>query len=77
MRGGQSAVLHANDAAHALIDTTLHESSDAPERLRKTMPSTPTRRAAPPEAIAETIRFASLDAASDVIGSVLRVVGGR
>jgi NAD(P)-dependent dehydrogenase (short-subunit alcohol dehydrogenase family) len=69
--------IRVNAVAPGLTDTTLHESSGVADRYGKIAPSVPLGRGATAEEIAETILFLLSDAASYVVGNVLRVAGGR
>ena len=48
-----------------------------PGRVARIAPSIPLRRAAEPEEIAEAVMFALSEAASYMVGSIIRVGGGR
>ena len=70
--------IRVNAVAPGMTETEIHAlSSGEPGRVARIAPSIPLRRAAQPEEIAEVVLFAMSEAASYVVGSVLRVGGGR
>lgn len=70
--------IRVNAVAPGMTETDIHAvSSGEPGRVARIAPSIPLRRAAQPEEIAEMVLFALSDAASYVVGSILRVGGGR
>ena len=70
--------IRVNAVAPGMTETDIHAlSSGEPGRVARIAPSIPLRRAAQPEEIAEMVLFAMSEAASYVVGSVLRVGGGR
>ena len=72
------AGIRVNAVAPGMTETEIHAlSSGEPGRVARIAPSIPLRRAAQPEEIAEVVLFALSDAASYVVGSILRVGGGR
>ncbi|WP_324133691.1 SDR family oxidoreductase [Bosea sp. (in: a-proteobacteria)] len=72
------AGIRVNAVAPGMTETEIHAlSSGEPGRVARIAPSIPLRRAAQPEEIAEVVLFALSEAASYVVGSVLRVGGGR
>lgn len=72
------AGIRVNAVAPGMTETEIHAlSSGEPGRVARIAPSIPLRRAAQPEEIAEVVLFAMSEAASYVVGSVLRVGGGR
>ncbi|SIP92736.1 SDR family oxidoreductase [Bosea sp. TND4EK4] len=72
------AGIRVNAVAPGMTETEIHAlSSGQPGRVARIAPSIPLRRAAQPEEIAEVVLFAMSEAASYVVGSVLRVGGGR
>jgi NAD(P)-dependent dehydrogenase (short-subunit alcohol dehydrogenase family) len=72
------AGIRVNAVAPGMTETEIHAlSSGEPGRVARIAPSIPLRRAAQPEEIAEVVLFALSEAASYVVGSILRVGGGR
>lgn len=72
------AGIRVNAVAPGMTETEIHAlSSGEPGRVARIAPSIPLKRAAQPEEIAEVVLFALSDAASYVVGSILRVGGGR
>lgn len=70
--------IRVNAVSPGMTETEIHAlSSGEPGRVARIAPSIPLRRAAQPEEIAEVVLFALSEAASYVVGSVLRVGGGR
>lgn len=70
--------IRVNAVAPGMTETEIHAlSSGEPGRVARIAPSIPLRRAAQPEEIAEMVLFAMSEAASYVVGSILRVGGGR
>jgi NAD(P)-dependent dehydrogenase (short-subunit alcohol dehydrogenase family) len=69
--------VRVNAVAPGLVDTDLHVTGGAPDRVERLAPMIPIGRAAAPEEIAEAILYLLSDAASYVTGHVLRAAGGR
>ena len=70
--------IRVNAVAPGMTETDIHAiSSGEPGRVARIAPTIPIKRAAQPEEIAEVVLFALSDAASYVVGSILRVGGGR
>jgi NAD(P)-dependent dehydrogenase (short-subunit alcohol dehydrogenase family) len=70
--------IRVNAVSPGMTETEIHAlSSGEPGRVARIAPSIPLRRAAQPEEIAEVVLFALSEAASYVVGSILRVGGGR
>lgn len=70
--------IRVNAVAPGMTETEIHAlSSGEPGRVARIAPSIPLRRAAQADEIAEMVLFALSDAASYVVGSILRVGGGR
>jgi NAD(P)-dependent dehydrogenase (short-subunit alcohol dehydrogenase family) len=69
--------VRVNAVAPGLVDTDLHATGGAPDRVERLAPMIPVGRAASPEEIAEAVLYLLSDAASYVTGHVLRVAGGR
>ncbi len=72
------AGIRVNAVAPGMTETEIHAvSSGEPGRVARIAPSIPLKRAAQPEEIAEAVLFALSEAASYMVGSILRVGGGR
>ncbi len=72
------AGIRVNAVAPGMTETEIHAlSSGEPGRVARIAPTIPLRRAAQPEEVAEVVLFALSEAASYVVGSILRVGGGR
>ncbi|HEY5795267.1 MAG TPA: SDR family oxidoreductase [Bosea sp. (in: a-proteobacteria)] len=72
------AGIRVNAVAPGMTETDIHAmSSGEPGRVARIAPSIPLKRAAQADEIAEMVLFALSDAASYVVGSILRVGGGR
>jgi NAD(P)-dependent dehydrogenase (short-subunit alcohol dehydrogenase family) len=69
--------IRVNAVAPGLIDTDLHASNGAPDRLRELSPSIPVRRPGRAEEIAEGVVWLLSDAASYTTGAILEIGGGR
>ncbi|OYW98271.1 MAG: NAD(P)-dependent oxidoreductase [Bosea sp. 32-68-6] len=70
--------IRVNAVAPGMTETEIHAlSSGEPGRVARIAPTIPLRRAAQPEEVAEVVLFALSEAASYVVGSILRVGGGR
>jgi NAD(P)-dependent dehydrogenase (short-subunit alcohol dehydrogenase family) len=70
--------IRVNAVSPGMTETEIHAlSSGEPGRVARIAPTIPLRRAAQPEEIAEVVLFALSEAASYVVGSILRVGGGR
>ncbi|KPF72721.1 hypothetical protein IP69_02280 [Bosea sp. AAP35] len=70
--------IRVNAVAPGMTETEIHAlSSGEPGRVARIAPTIPIKRAAQPEEVAEVVLFALSDAASYVVGSILRVGGGR
>ena len=70
--------IRVNAVAPGMTETDIHAmSSGEPGRVARIAPSIPLKRAAHADEIAEMVLFALSDAASYVVGSILRVGGGR
>ena len=69
--------VRVNAVIPGLIDTELHATAGAPERVEKLSPNVPIQRAGSAKEVAEAILFLLSDAASYVTGTCLEVSGGR
>ena len=70
--------IRVNAVAPGMTETDIHAvSSGEPGRIARIAPTIPLKRAAQADEIAEVVLFALSDAASYVVGSILRVGGGR
>jgi NAD(P)-dependent dehydrogenase (short-subunit alcohol dehydrogenase family) len=72
------AGIRVNAVAPGMTETDIHAlSTGEPGRVARIAPSIPLKRAAKPEEIAEAVLFALSEGASYMVGSILRVGGGR
>jgi len=72
------AGIRVNAVAPGMTETDIHAvSSGEPGRVARIAPSIPLKRAAQPEEIAEAVLFVLSEAASYMVGSIVRVGGGR
>jgi NAD(P)-dependent dehydrogenase (short-subunit alcohol dehydrogenase family) len=72
------AGIRVNAVAPGMTETDIHAmSSGEPGRVARIAPTIPLKRAAQADEIAEVVLFALSDAASYMVGSILRVGGGR
>jgi NAD(P)-dependent dehydrogenase (short-subunit alcohol dehydrogenase family) len=70
--------VRVNAVAPGMTDTEIHAlSSGDPGRVARIAPTIPLRRAAQADEIAEAVLFVLSEAASYMVGSILRVGGGR
>ena len=69
--------IRVNAVAPGLIDTDIHASNGAPDRLQQMSPSIPLRRAGRAEEVAEGVVWLLSDAASYTTGAILEIGGGR
>jgi len=70
--------IRVNAVAPGMTETDIHAmSSGEPGRVARIAPTIPLKRAARPEEIAEAVLFVLSEASSYMIGSILRVGGGR
>lgn len=70
--------IRVNAVAPGMTETDIHAvSSGEPGRIARIAPTIPLKRAAQVDEIAEVVLFALSDAASYMVGSILRVGGGR
>lgn len=70
--------IRVNAVAPGMTETDIHAvSSGDPGRVARIGPTIPLKRVAQPEEIAEAVLFALSAAASYMVGSILRVGGGR
>ena len=69
--------IRVNAVAPGLIETDIHASAGAPERVARLVPLVPLGRSGSAEETAEPIVWLLSPAASYVTGSVIRVAGGR
>jgi NAD(P)-dependent dehydrogenase (short-subunit alcohol dehydrogenase family) len=69
--------IRVNAVAPGLIDTDIHASNGAPDRLQRMSPSIPLRRAGRAEEVAEGVVWLLSDAASYTTGAILEIGGGR
>lgn len=72
------AGIRVNAVAPGMTETDIHAvSSGEPGRIARIAPTIPLKRAAQVDEIAEVVLFALSEAASYMVGSILRVGGGR
>lgn len=69
--------VRVNSVAPGLIETDIHASGGQPDRIERLKGSVPVGRAGTAEEVAETILFLLSERAAYVIGTNIRVSGGR
>ena len=69
--------IRVNAVAPGLIDTDLHASNGAPDRLERMSPTVPMQRAGAPLEVAEGVLWCLSPAASYTTGAILEIGGGR
>ena len=69
--------IRVNAVAPGLIDTDIHASNGAPDRLSQMSPSIPLRRPGTTQEVAEGVVWLLSDAASYTTGAILEIGGGR
>ena len=69
--------IRVNAVRPGIIETEIHASGGAPDRVAQMLPLLPMQRAGTAEECAEAIVFLLSDAAGYTTGSVLEVTGGR
>jgi len=69
--------IRVNAVAPGLIDTEIHASAGLPDRLKQMGPMVPIGREGSADEVAEAIMWLLSDAASYVVGTSVRVSGGR
>ena len=70
--------IRVNAVAPGMTETDIHAvSTGDPGRVARIAPTIPLKRVAQPEEIAEAVLFALSEAASYMVGSIIRVGGGR
>ena len=69
--------IRVNAVAPGLIDTDIHASNGAPDRLVRMSPSIPLRRPGTAQEVAEGVVWLLSDAASYTTGAILEIGGGR
>ena len=69
--------IRVNAVRPGLIDTTIHASAGAPDRIERMAPGIPMQRAGTVSEVASTIMWLLSDGASYVNGALLDVAGGR
>ena len=72
------AGIRVNAVSPGMTQTDIHAlSAGDPGRVERIAPTIPLKRVAEPEEIAEAVLFALSEAASYMVGSIIRVGGGR
>lgn len=69
--------IRVNAVGPGLIETDIHASAGAPDRIERVAPTVPLGRAGSPAEVTEAILWLLSDAASYITGTVVRVSGGR
>jgi len=69
--------IRVNAVRPGIIETEIHASGGAPDRVRQMAPQVPMQRAGSAEEVAEAIVWLLGDGASYTTGSVVEVTGGR
>lgn len=69
--------IRVNAVAPGLIDTELHATNGAPDRLQRMAPSIPMQRAGTTNEVAEGVLWLLSPAASYTTGTILEIGGGR
>ncbi len=69
--------IRVNAVAPGMIDTDIHVSTGAPDRIGRIVPMVPMKRLGSPEEVAEAVLWLGSDAASYVTGAILPISGGR
>ncbi len=69
--------IRVNAVAPGLIDTEMHATAGAPERLARLAPTTPMQRIGTAMEVAEAVAWLLSPASSYVTGTIIEVGGGR
>jgi NAD(P)-dependent dehydrogenase (short-subunit alcohol dehydrogenase family) len=69
--------IRVNAVRPGMIDTEIHASTGAPERVARIIPTVPMKRIGTPEEVAQTVLWLLSDQASYVTGAIVDVSGGR
>jgi NAD(P)-dependent dehydrogenase (short-subunit alcohol dehydrogenase family) len=69
--------IRVNAVSPGLIETEIHTTNGAPDRLERLSPTIPLRRAGRPDEVAEGVLWLLSDAASYTTGTILEIGGGR
>lgn len=69
--------IRVNAVRPGMIDTEIHASAGAPDRVARIVPTVPMKRIGTPDEVAEAIKWLMSDAASYVTGTIIDVAGGR
>jgi len=69
--------IRVNAVSPGLIETELHATNGAPDRLERLSPTIPLKRPGSPTEVAEGVLWLLSDAASYTTGTILEIGGGR
>ena len=69
--------IRVNAVAPGLIETELHATNGAPDRVGRMAPSVPMQRGGTPQEVAEGVLWLLSPAASYTTGTILEIGGGR
>lgn len=69
--------IRVNAVRPGMIDTEIHASAGAPDRVARIVPTVPMKRIGTPDEVGEAIKWLMSDAASYVTGAIIDVAGGR
>jgi NAD(P)-dependent dehydrogenase (short-subunit alcohol dehydrogenase family) len=69
--------IRVNAVRPGMIDTEIHASTGAPERVARIIPTVPMKRIGTPEEVAQTVLWLLSDQASYVTGAIVDVSGAE